>query len=247
MLDEILRTDDEPASPSAGIEVYRSAYRNRLLEALRTSYEKTCQFVGGEAFDAAACHHIILNPPTSWTLDDYGAGFDLTLAELFAEDPEVAELAWLEWHMQQAFGSVDVVTLDAAKLASGELGIVDWDRACFTLVPSVAMRPIRTDCIALWQALADEAELPPAQKPADLGQLIVWRKDMLSHFRVADRAEGQALGAIAAGQEFGSLCASLTEQLGPDAALSQAGGWLAQWFQDGLIARVSASDQAFGP
>jgi hypothetical protein len=246
MLGEIVASDEQAAPPSAGMAVYRGTYRNRLLEALRTSYEKTCQFVGDEAFDTAACHHIILNPPASWTLDDYGAGFDLTLAELFAEDPEVAELAWLEWHMQRAFGSVDADPLDAAKLASGELGIADWDRACFGLVPSVAMRAIRTDCIALWQALADEAELPPAQEPADLGQLIVWRKEMLSHFRVADPAEGQALSAIAAGQEFGLLCASLTEQLGPDAALSQAGGWLVQWFQDGLIAKVSVSGQAAG-
>jgi hypothetical protein len=246
MLGEIVASDEQAAPPSTGMAVYRGAYRNRLLEALRTSYEKTCQFVGDEAFDTAACHHIILNPPASWTLDDYGAGFDLTLAELFAEDPEVAELAWLEWHMQAAFGSVDVAPLDAAKLASGELGIEDWDRACFALVPSLAMRAIRTDCIALWQALADEAEPPPSREPADLGQLIVWRKDMLSHFRVADAAEGQALSAIAAGQDFGSLCASLTEQLGPDAALAQAGGWLVQWFQDGLIAKVSVSGQATG-
>ena len=146
MRDEILATDEQAVSPAEGMEVYRNAYRNRLLEALRSSFEKTCKYVGGEAFDTAACHHIILDPPTSWTLDDYGAGFDLTLAELFAEDPEVAELAWLEWHMQRAFGSVDVDALDAAKLAAGELGIPDWDRASFTLVPSFAMRAIDTDC-----------------------------------------------------------------------------------------------------
>ena len=244
MRDEILATDDQAVSPAAGMEIYRRAYRNRLLEALRTSFEKTCQFVGGEAFDTAACHHIILNPPVSWTLDDYGAGFDMTLAELFAEDPEVAELAWLEWHMQRAFGSVDASPLDAAKLAAGNLGISDWDRATFVLVPSFAMRAIRTDCAALWQSLTDEEMLLAVHEHPHEGQLIVWRNGMLPHFRVADAAEGEALCAIAAGQEFGLLCASLAEDLGPDAALSLAGGWLVQWLQDGLITKVSAGSQA---
>lgn len=246
MRDEILATDDQAVSPTAGMEIYRSAYRNRLLEALRTSFEKTCQYVGGEAFDTAACHHIILNPPVSWTLDDYGAGFDLTVAELFAEDPEVAELAWLEWHMQRAFGSADVMPLDAARLASGELGIADWDRATFALVPSFAMRANRTDCTALWQALADGEALPTEREHPKIGQLIVWRNGISPHFRVADTIEGEALSSIAAGQDFGSLCASLADEIGPDAALSQAGGWLVQWLQDGLIASVSLGGQVVG-
>lgn len=243
MRDEILATDEQDAPSAAGMEIYRSAYRNRLLEALRTSFEKTCQYVGGEAFGTAACHHIILNPPVSWTLDDYGAGFDLTVAEFFTEDPEVAELAWLEWHMQRAFGSVDAIPLDAARLALGELGIADWDRATFALVPSFAMRASRTDCTALWQAIADGEAIPAEREHPHEGRLIVWRSGMLPHFRVADPVEGEALSLIIAGQDFGSLCASLAEELGPDAALSQAGGWLVQWLQDGLIASVSVGGQ----
>lgn len=253
MRDEILATDDQAVSPAAGMEIYRSAYRNRLLEALRTSFEKTCQYVGGEAFDTAACHHIIVNPPVSWTLDDYGAGFDLTVAELFAEDPEVAELAWLEWHMQRAFGSVDAIPLDAARLASGELGIADWDKATFALVPSFAMRANRTDCTALWQSLADGEAIPAGREHPETGHLpkiehlIVWRNGMSPHFRVVDPGEGKALCAIAAGHEFGALCVSLAQELGPDAALTQAGGLLVRWLQDGLIASVSVGGRAQVP
>ena len=244
MRDEILATDEQDAPVAAGLAVYRSAYRNRLLEALRSSFEKTCKLVGGETFDTAACHHIILHPPTSWTLDDYGAGFDLTLAELFVEDPEVAELAWLEWHMQRAFGSVDAQPVDAAKLAAGELGIADWDRATFALVPSFAIRAIRTDCTALWQAMADGDAAPAEREHPDTGHLIVWRYGMTPHFRVAEPGEGAALCLIAAGHEFGALCASLAQELGPDAALAQAGTMLARWLQDGLIANISVGGQA---
>ena len=246
MVGEMLATDDRPASPSAGMKVYRSAYRNRLLEALHSSFETTCEYVGVEAFDTAACHHIILNPPASWTLDAYGAGFDLTLAELFAEDPQVAELAWFEWHMQQAFGSPDADPLDPAKLASGELANADWDRACIAFVPSFAMRAVRTDCIALWAALDEGVELPAMRERPNDAYVIVWRKDMTTHFRFADPAEGKALAELADRQSFGALCASLAGELGSNAALSQAGGWLARWLQDGLIADVSVGGQALG-
>jgi Putative DNA-binding domain len=238
MLDKILASDESGTPSPDGIQIYRNAYRNRLIEALRSSFERTCRYVGDEAFDTAACHHIILNPPASWTLDDYGAGFDQTLEELFAEDPEVAELAWFEWHMQQAFGSVDADPLDAAKLASGELGITDWDRACFGLVPSLAMRTVRHDCIGLWQALEDSGDAPAIERLADTGHLIVWRKEMMTHFRFADPGEGQALAALADGQAFGALCTSLATELGSEAAMAQAGGWLARWMHDGLLAEV---------
>ncbi len=238
--DEIL-ADEDPATLSApGMAIYRNAYRSRLLDALQISFALTRQWAGDETFDAAACHHIILNPPASWTLDDYGAGFDQTLAELFAEDPEVGELAWLEWHMQRAFGAPDTDILDAAMLTSGELGIADWETVSFILIPGFAMRAIATDCVSLWQALAD-GDTPPDARPLPPGsQLIVWRKGFSPHFRIIDAAEAKALAAVAAGQRFGELCVAFAEELGPEAGMAQAGALLGRWVQDGLIAGVQA-------
>lgn len=239
MCDDILAGDDHAPTPAPGMAIYRNAYRNRLLGALRTSFEKTRQWVGDEAFDTAACHHIILYPPASWTLDDYGVGFDRTLAELFAEDPEVGELAWLEWHMQRAFAAPDFAVLDAAMLTSGEPGIADWETVCFALAPGFAMRAIATNCVSLWQALADNEGLQKARAlPSPGGHLIVWRKGLSPHFRIVEAAEGGALLALAGGQAFGLLCDQLAHQLGPESAMAQAGEMLGRWLQDGLIARV---------
>ena len=240
MCDEILARDDPVVTPAPGMAIYRNAYRSRLLDALQTSFALTRQWAGDEMFDAAACHHIILNPPESWTLDDYDDGFDQTLAELFAEDPEVSELAWLEWHMQRAFAAPDTQVLNAAMLTSGELGIADWERASFALVSSFAMHPVATDCVALWQTLADD-DTPSAALPLAPGsQLIVWRQGLSPHFRIVDAAEGRALAALAAEQRFGELCAAFAEELGPEAAIAQAGALLGRWVQDGLIAGLRA-------
>src|SRR3546814_3597676 len=90
------------------MSVYRGNYRSALVEAMRSTYERTEKWVGEAAFRRAAAHHLIAHPPSSWTIDDAGAGFDRTCAELFANDPEVAELAWLEWTMLEAFTAPDV-------------------------------------------------------------------------------------------------------------------------------------------
>lgn len=50
-----------------GLAIYRNAYRARLLDCMRESYDRTWTWMGDEAFSAAACHHLILHPPGNWT------------------------------------------------------------------------------------------------------------------------------------------------------------------------------------
>lgn len=225
---------DDASEP--GLEIYHSAYRNRLLGALQDSFALTRRWVGEKSFDAAACHHIILNPPESWTLDDYGAGFERTLAALFAEDPEVGELAWLEWNMRRAFAAMDCRLLSAAMLTSGELGIADWATVCFALAPSFAMREVATDCVSLWQGLTDGDTPPEALPLLPGGHLIIWRKGFSPHFRIIEAAEAKALATVAAGKQFGELCVAFAEELEPEGAMAQVGALLGRWVQDGLIA-----------
>ncbi len=237
---EIL-ADDDPSGPVApGVTIYRNAYRARLFDALTASFERTAQWVGDESFAAAACHHVILHPPASWTLDEYGADFGQTLAQLFADDPEVAELAWLEWQMSRAFAAPDCPVLDPAVLLSGPLAEGDWDGVRFGLVTSFAMRPIRTACTALWQAMQGDGDTPAAMLLPEPAALVVWRKDMSPHFRLVEPGEQAALIGIFSGQTFGALCDGLADAAGPEAAVVRMGTWLGQWLQDGMLSRVSS-------
>lgn len=236
MRDLLLAPADPDVTSAPGQFVYRNAYRERLLDTLRSRFEMTCAWTGSDSFDAAARHHIILHPPGSWTLDAYGATFPDTLAGLFGDNPEVAELAWLEWHMAQAFAAADV-----APAAIGELAAVpeqQWAAAQFLLAPGVAIRPVGTDCASLFVALRD-GEMPARCDRLDApGGLLVWRKRLTPQFRVFEAVEHDALAALLAGRTFGEICARIEEARTPDAVIATIGSLLGTWLADGLIGEI---------
>lgn len=227
---EIAADDDLPSS-SLGMAIYRNAYRGRLADALAVSFERTRRWVGEEMFELAAAHYILTHPPQSWTLDAYGADFPEALAELFADDPEVAEMAWLEWHMQQAYAAPDRATLTGEALAAAQ---PDWEHLRLTPAAGVVWREVRHDLAALWHGLADPSDLA-ATDPAIL---LVWRKDLSPHFRLLDPAEFAALEPLLAGTSFGEAA----NQIG-EADLARFGQWFAQWLSEGLFSAITSQRQ----
>jgi hypothetical protein len=228
-------------SAEAGLVVYRNAYRGRLMEGLRSSYDKVWTWVGDEAFDAAACHHIILLPPHSWTLDDYGAEFDQTLTALFPDDPEVAELAWLERAMQKAFASLDEPIITPVDLTSSEMATCDWNSVQLDFVRSVQMREIRTNCTGIWLAIANETDPPEQIMLGASAPLCVWRKDFSPQFQVLEREEQDALSLMANGATFGKLCETLAAKLSEDEAVSAAGTLLGRWIGEAMVTAIRHS------
>lgn len=228
--DEIIADDDGLPPSSTGMAIYRDAYRGRLLAALEASFERTRRWTGEDAFAAAACHYILTCPPRSWTLDDYGADFSVLLATLFSDDPEVAELAWLEWHVSRAFAAPNRPVLDAAKLAAACSAPADWDRMTFAMSAGFAMRGVQTNCLALWDALADGQSAPPAAQRNDFTALLIWRSGFRPSVRAATCAEAEALNLLAGGGSLGELAQA-------DSA-GKLGEWLAQWFSEGIFAEA---------
>lgn len=229
---ELVEPDDGQSPSSAGMAIYREAYRGRLLGALEVSFERTRRWVGEEPFTAAACHYILTRPPTAWTLDSYGADFPVLLADLFAGDPEVAELAWLEWHLQQAFAAPDRARLDPGTLAAAGYGEAEWAELGFAMAAGFALRPIQCNSAELWDSLA-------ASDPVDgrlqaisgvPAGLAVWRDGLAPRYRVLDLVECQALERAAAG-------ATLAE-IATDAGGDRLGPWLAGWLAEGILSGV---------
>ncbi|MCJ2185639.1 HvfC/BufC N-terminal domain-containing protein [Novosphingobium beihaiensis] len=236
------------ARERAGYEIYRNAYRARLIDALHETYPRTARLAGEEAFQAAAAHHLITHPPASWTLDDAGLGFAQTLETLFPADPDVAELAWIEWAMQDAFTARDTGPLDGAGLvtATASFGDRDWQDMRFAFVPGLAVRLVRHDCLTLWQWLGDSAcgqEIAAARDLSPLPETegcVVWREGLRSTFTMTSAAEAQALTAMADGAGYGAACDLLTSLLGEEQALQMAGEMLARWLANGWIERLLA-------
>lgn len=224
--DYLLDRSDRIAAEVAGdMAVYHHAYRAQLLGTLRDTFEKSWSWMGDEAFDKAAYAHIEAHPPSSWTLNVYGAGFDRSLAELHPNDPEIAELAWLEWHLRRAFDGPDSDQVDPATF-----GAIDWDEAVLFPVPTLRVGPITTNCAAIWSALNEETTPPAAELLPVPGAIRVWRQGLSAKFRSIDNSEAEALGLMQQGVGFAEICARLGAE--------EIGRLFGTWLQDGLIAAI---------
>lgn len=224
-----------------GLDIYRNAYRTRLVTAIEETFPRTLRWVGEEAFGAAAAHHLISYPPRGWTLDQAGAGFPATLAELFAGDPEVGELAWLELAMHEAFVAADAVPLDPAGFARSTAGFgdEDWEAMRIALVPSFRLSSVGHDCVSLWRQLGEDTPLPSLERLESQGWCGVWREGLRPLCRMMPRLEGQALMMLVEGAGYGELCAVLVDALGEQAATLEAGALLARWLALGIVGAVT--------
>lgn len=228
---------DWPTKMRAGLAVYRTAYRARLRDCLRGAYVKSRKWIGDEGFDAAAAHHLILHPPASWTLDDVGSGFCKTLAALFPDDPEVEELAWLEWEMQQVFVGPDAPALLASEFAdhAATFSEDDWLDLRLTFVPNVTTRTVKTDCTSLWTAIDGETDMPLLNRSPHEATLLVWRNQLRSQFRSLDDHEALGFNLMQKGATFNDLCEAMIRSAGDEAGIAAAGNMLGRWISDALV------------
>ena len=240
------RLTDAPVAMNAwmddnapGLSVYRNAYRVQLTDCLAETFAQTHAWLGGQAFVAAARAYIEASPPTGWTLGAYGDRFSDTLAAHYPDDPEVAELAQLEWQLSRVFEAAD-----AAALPVGDIATIDWDQAMIDFVPSLRLFPITTNAGAIWSALVAGTLPPDATTLPAAAYLLVWRQDFTPCFRTADPAEVEAIMHLSMRGKFADLCSALVERLGETTGPELAGKMLGQWFGDGLVARATLKEDA---
>lgn len=217
-----------------GLSVYHYAYRAQLTACLRETFEKLYVWLGDVAFSEAAHAHIADRPPHGWTLGVYGEGFDLTLSRLYPDDPEVAEMASLEWALSMAFSGPDAIALSADSVAG-----VGWDNACLEFAPTVHIGRVTTNVGAIWSALSAGSVPPAATTLPETGGMLVWRDDYSPCFRTIDEHEWVAIKRMMSGTTFGELCLAYVEKWGIQHGVDRAGILLGQWLHDGLLTGLS--------
>jgi hypothetical protein len=214
----------------ARLSVYHHAFRARLEGCLQDAFPKCWAYLGDEGFARACAQHRTRCAPHSWTLDAYGAGFEDSLAALFPDDPEIAELAWLEWALRRAFDDADMEPLNANDLSG-----IDWDGSVPLLHPTLRMREADWNSAAIWAAIDRESVPPAAKMLAEPTRLVVWRKGLVPQYRSITGYERDALLAIADGNTFGAMCAKVFADLDADDAVPIIGALFGGWVNDGLI------------
>jgi hypothetical protein len=225
----------------AGLEIYRNNYRVALVEAVRSTFERTERLVGEDSFRQAAAHHCIAHPPSSWTLDLAGAGFAETCTELFADDPDVGQLAALEWAMGQVFTAADAAPLTIEAFAGQTAGFAeeDWAALRFEFMPGLTVIETGYDLVQLWSALdAEGASADPILLDGP-SAVVIWREEERPVFVLRATWEGEALRAMQSGAPFGEACAGVVAALGEDDGAAEAGAMLARWLADGMVLAIA--------
>lgn len=234
--DQILAVEPEgvTADQERGVAVYRHAYRAQLSASLRETFAKTHAWLGDDAFDAACQAHIAEHTPHSWTLGDYGEGFEHTLRTLYPNDPEVVELAWLDWGLSRAFDGPD-----ADPITSEALSVVDWDHADLHFLPTLVVGEVTTNAGAIWSAVAEGATPPPASLLSQPAAIRIWRAGLSPQFQTVDALEREALALALNGASFAEMCEQLTPPDDDGQAAQALGAVLGAWLRCGLITSVT--------
>lgn len=154
-------TPSAALEPHARLEIYRSAYRARLVECLRDDYPVLARALDAahqeEAFATLAQAFVDVNPSHAPNLNAYGrpfATFCRTRSELSGF---YAELAELEWAMVEVIHAETCRGLEPAQIADLEAKPERWPQVRFAASEAVRLLHFEYATHAFYQACMTEA------------------------------------------------------------------------------------------
>ena len=221
-----------------GLAIYHNAYKARLQEVLRTDYPTIWHWMGDEEFDQLATAYIRQCPSAHYSLRWLGKGFADFLREHLVPEQgaPLAELAALEWAFTLAFDAPAGSPLTLETMAA--LAPDEWPGLQFRSTPSLQRLECQFNSLSLWRAVKEACDFPESMALAAPQVCLIWRNDLICHYRSLEAPEGSALnGLLDEGWSFAELCEASAVIYGEGAAL-QAVTWLKQWVQDGLLERL---------
>ncbi|WP_462386373.1 MNIO family bufferin maturase [Acidovorax sp. Q11] len=233
--DQVLADALPPGTPDGPVTgrlpIYHHAYRARLSEVLADTYAKTFLYMGADSFDAHARAFAVAHPPRARSLNRYGEGLVEALRVQYPNNPELHELAQLDWDLRTRFDSADVPTLETAAAQASDT----WTTCPGVLHPSALLHTITTNVVAVWNAIHTDDDVPEAVALHSPATLLVWRKGHQPHFRTLDATEAAWMQALHAGASVHDACTALLGSGLWQGDPTVLGGWLAQLLDDGLV------------
>lgn len=219
----------------ARIAIYRNNLRGNLTGALKLSYPAVRRLVGEDFFAGLAVRFIAAEPPRNPDLYAYGAGLPAFIerAEAARDLPYLADVARLEWAVNQALHAPFSAPLDPARLA--EIPAEAQGAIRFHANPALSSVVMRYPAEAIWRAVLTEDA--PARAAAlgavDLGaggaRLAVSRGADGLRLLPLLPAQHDLLAALMAGEPLSDAL-----ERAPEAeAAAWLGGFLAEGFFTG--------------
>ncbi len=215
------------------LAVYAEAYFARALEALRTDYPALHTILGEERFREVTGGLLLAQPPSSFTLADFGEGLPQLLPELLrGNEPRwLSELALLERSV------VEVTLSDLPRpFIDGQLPSDPEVWAGAQVLISSALRLVKlTHCVdSVWPlAMAGSAAVAA---PAEEERLLVVVRDPSGVvFHPLSREGWEVLADLRGGRCLGTICNRIAETGGQSEHVTL---WFRSWMEQGWFSGV---------
>ncbi|MDR7152689.1 uncharacterized protein (UPF0276 family) [Hydrogenophaga palleronii] len=219
------------------LEIYHHAYRARLVEALADTFSRTAHYVGTDAFAQWARDFATTHPPTCTSLNRYGDVFADFLRARFPHNAELHELAQLDWDLRSRFDMQDVPALYAADAAA--LSAEHWLNMSEPLHPTVLLRTVQTNVLAIWKALQADEAVPAAHPLEQAAGLVVWRSDHQPSFQSIDKEQMAFMSALSEDSSLARATEQIQAQL-PQLTAQRLSGWIQDALGQGWLRSPAA-------
>jgi hypothetical protein len=231
--------DAPPLPVSARLDIYRNAYRVRLIEALDDTYPILHALLGDEVFSALGEEFVASQPSVHRSIRWYGGELPEFLGRCppYAEQPILAELARLEWTLAEVFDAADAEPQSRAAFSSVDASA--WSELRFEFHPSLRRLRLQWNTAAVWQAISRDEAPPDPLRAQHAVPWLLWRQNLQNYFRSMTADEAVALDSALRGASFGEICEGLAEWLPEDEIPLRAAGLLGTWADSGIIVAVA--------
>lgn len=230
-----------PQGGKPRLDIYRNAFRARLIAALKENFPVLYRVLGDDAFADLGLAFIAARPSHTPSIRWFGMDLPEFLehrADLVPH-PSLADLARMEWALGTAFDAADAPVLAVSDLLT--LSPEAWPSLGFVAHPTLRLVPLAWTVEPLWSALSvDENAETDAPEPA-AHHLLVWRGEDRTHWRSVEAFEATMLLACIGGAPFAEMCELAAATAGERAAAESA-AYLRTWIEAGLFTGIAGAD-----
>jgi hypothetical protein len=220
------------------LRVYGDAYRLRLVEALAHNYPRLQQLLDDEQFSQLASGYVQAFPSSHPSVRWFGRHLREYVLDQYPSTPALSDLVMWEWSIANAFDAADQAALSADALAV--LPPEAWPQLSFVLHPSVQLIETRSNAVAIYRALCEDAVVPaPESEPPQMW--LVWRYGLTPRYRSLEADETAALREAMQGRTFEQICDALAQWQEHDSIPVRAITLLKTWIADELLTGLNTA------
>ncbi len=150
-----LINSDEKGTSNQRMDIYKDAYKFRLVDVLFEDFKTVHKILGDDDFSKMAFDYVEKYPSTSFSIRNFGQNMSKYLSEEipYKNHQYLAEIADFEWSKGLVFDSGNSEVLTIKQLS--EIPVDSWEEAKFEFIPAIKRLVYNYNIPQIWQAIND--------------------------------------------------------------------------------------------